>query len=113
MEGRVRGRERLETEIGKNSWKRRRIYCGSVKMFVWPAPISVALSVSIAATRQTPNLSPMKTILPLIIAAGRPGWYMIPCSLGGAGFSGAAGVLVAAILTATSVGAAVDPGATV
>ena len=38
-------------------------------MFVWPALISVALSWSIAAIRHAPNLSPIKTILPLASAA--------------------------------------------
>src|SRR6266850_470376 len=75
-------------------------------MFVWPAPISVALSWSMAATRHWPNLSPINTILPLIIAAGCPGWYIMPCSLGGAAFSGTTGALVGEMVTATSVAAA-------
>src|SRR5439155_6133973 len=67
------------------------IYCGSVKVFVWLAVIKVALSGVMADTRHSPNLSPTKSILPAIMAAGRFGLKTMPCNFSGSDFEGAGG----------------------
>src|ERR1035441_1873815 len=66
-------------------------YSGRLNTLVWPAPASVALSLSIATTRNSPSLSPTNSVLPLIMAEGRFGLKIIACSRSGAGFGGEGG----------------------
>ena len=68
-------------------------------MFVRPGATSVALSWSIATTRKAPSLSPMNSVLPLMIAEGRLGLNIMACNLGGAGLGGA--TVITAVLVAS------------
>src|SRR6266850_1996050 len=63
----------------------------------------VALVLSMASTRNSPSLSPRKTVLPLMRADGRAGWKKMAWSFSGAGLTTMASI--AALLVEESVGA--------
>src|ERR1019366_9757017 len=77
-----------------------RAYSGRLNMLVWPPPVRVALSLSMATTRKSPSLSPTNSVLPLIMAEGRLGLKTIACNRSGAGLGGGGGA-IAAVLAAS------------
>ena len=55
-----------------------------------------------ATTRKSPSLSPMKSVLPLIMADGRLGLKIIACSRSGAGVGGMGAVMAGALVASLS-----------
>ena len=73
-----------------------------VRIFVLPAPTSVALSWSMATTRESPSFSPTNSVLPLIKTEGRLGLNTMACSLSGGGLGGGGGAIAAELVTSLS-----------
>jgi len=92
---------RVPARVG-NRARPRSAYSDKVRTLVWPAPTRIALSLVIATTRKSPSLSPMKSVLPLIMADGRLGLKTIACKRSGAGLGGGGGARTGALVALLS-----------
>ena len=93
--------QRVPARVG-NGARRRSAYSDKVRTLVWPAPARMALSLLMATTRKSPSLSPMKSVLPLIMADGRLGLKIIACNRSGAGLGGVGAAMAGALVASLS-----------